>query len=191
MKTLLLALSLAASLAASPSFAQAVSGFGGFKPLPEAGEQADPSRVYRVIFDVSQGGADDRPLKGLDRVARLVNMLAAGGVDADRATQGQRVWPVARLHIRRDRLLEDTLSGFAPLGSLAKGRVAVTFVNAAGQEEDRGAEQAAEQGGVDIEALSDEEPDAERARHAAGEPAAKPRGESGRLPDQSRLRGRG
>ena len=35
------------------------------------------------IFDVSQGGADDRPLKGLDRVARLVNMLAAGGVDAD------------------------------------------------------------------------------------------------------------
>ena len=83
MKTLLLALSLAASLAASPSFAQAVSGFGGFKPLPEAGEQPDPSRVYRVIFDVSQGGPDDRPLKGLDRVARLANMLAAGGVDAD------------------------------------------------------------------------------------------------------------
>ena len=83
MKTLVIALSLAASLAASPSFAQAVSGFGGFKPLPEAGEQPDPSRVYRVIFDVSQGGADDRPLKGLDRVARLVNMLAAGGVDAD------------------------------------------------------------------------------------------------------------
>ena len=83
MKTLLLALSLAASLAASPSFAQAVSGFGGFKPLPEAGEQPDPSRVYRVIFDVSQGGPDDKPLKGLDRVARLANMLAAGGVDAD------------------------------------------------------------------------------------------------------------
>lgn len=79
MKTLVIALSLAASLAASPSFAQAVSGFGGFKPLPEAGEQPDPSRIYRVIFDVSQGGADDRPLKGLDRVARLVNMLAAGG----------------------------------------------------------------------------------------------------------------
>lgn len=83
MKTLLLALSLAASLAASPSFAQAVSGFGGFKPLPEAGEQPDPSRVYRVIFDVSQDGPDDKPLKGLDRVARLANMLAAGGVDAD------------------------------------------------------------------------------------------------------------
>ena len=32
-------------------------------------------------------------------------------------------------------MLEDTLSGFAPLGSNAKGRVAVTFVNAAGQEE--------------------------------------------------------
>lgn len=70
-------------MAASPSFAQAVSGFGDFKPLPEAGEQPDPSRVYRVIFDVSQGGPDDKPLKGLDRVARLANMLAAGGVDAD------------------------------------------------------------------------------------------------------------
>ena len=42
----------------------------------------DPSRVYRVIFDVSQGGPDDKPLKGLDRVARLTNMLAAGGVDS-------------------------------------------------------------------------------------------------------------
>ena len=75
-----------------------------------------------------------RALVVADR-ARLGIGAQAGGVDADRATQGQRVRPVARLHIRRDRLLEDTLSGFAPLGSLAKGRVAVTFVNAAGQEE--------------------------------------------------------
>lgn len=82
MKTVFLALALAASLAASPSFAQAVAGYGGFKPLPEAGEQADASRTYRVIFDVSQGGPDDKPLKGLDRVARLTNMLEAGGVDA-------------------------------------------------------------------------------------------------------------
>lgn len=83
MKILLLVLSLAASLAASPSLAQAVSGFGGFRPLPGAGEQPDPALTYRVIFDLSQGGPDDRPLKGLDRVARLANMLAAGGVDAD------------------------------------------------------------------------------------------------------------
>ena len=45
MKTLVIALSLAASLAASPSFAQAVSGFGGFKPLPEAGDQPEPARI--------------------------------------------------------------------------------------------------------------------------------------------------
>ena len=75
-----------------------------------------------------------RALVVADR-ARLGIGAQAGGVDADRATQGQRVRPVARLRIRRDRLLEDTLSGFAPLGSNAKGRVAVTFVNAAGQEE--------------------------------------------------------
>lgn len=81
MKAFVLALSLAASLAASPGFAQAVSGFGGFTPLPEAGEQPNPSRTYRVIFDVSQGGPDDKPLKGLERAASLVNMLATGGVD--------------------------------------------------------------------------------------------------------------
>lgn len=84
MKALLLALSLATAVTVSPAFAQAVPGYGGFTPLPEAGEQPAPDRVYKVIFDVSQGGADDAPNRGLDRVGRMVNMLAAGGVDADR-----------------------------------------------------------------------------------------------------------
>ncbi len=84
MKAALLILSLTASLAASPASAQAVSGFGAFRALPEAGEQPDPEVTYRVVFDLSQGGPDDKPLKGLDRVARLTNMLAAGGVDAER-----------------------------------------------------------------------------------------------------------
>ena len=67
--------------------------------------------------------------------ARLGVGAQAGGVDADRATQGQRVVPVARLRVRRSFLLEDTLAGLGSLGSRAKGRIAVTFVNAAGQEE--------------------------------------------------------
>ena len=37
--------------------------------------------------------------------------------------------------MRRDRLLEDTLTALLPLGSRLKGRIAVTFVNAAGLDE--------------------------------------------------------
>lgn len=61
----------------------AVPGYGAFTPLSEAGEQPQSERVYEVIFDVSQGGADGQPSRGLDRVARFVNMLAAGGVDRE------------------------------------------------------------------------------------------------------------
>lgn len=74
-------------LAAVPAAAQmqdrAVPGHGAFTSLPTAGEQPEAGRVYEIIFDVSQGGADGQPSRGLDRVARFVNMLAAGGVDLD------------------------------------------------------------------------------------------------------------
>jgi len=82
MKRLILVLALSA--AASPALAQAVPGYGGFTPLPRAGEQPVPSRLYKVIFNLSQGAENDAPLRGLDRAARLLNMLEAGGVTADR-----------------------------------------------------------------------------------------------------------
>ena len=75
-----------------------------------------------------------RALVALDR-ARLGVGAQAGGVDADRATQGQRVIPVCSFRVRRDRVLEDTLTALLPLGSRLKGRIAVTFVNAAGLDE--------------------------------------------------------
>lgn len=84
MKRLALALGLMATITAGPALAQAVPGYGGFAPLPQAGEQPDPDQTYRVIFDVSEGGSDAHPLKSLDRVARLVNLLDAGGVGLDR-----------------------------------------------------------------------------------------------------------
>ena len=68
----------------APAQAQAVIGYGAFTPLPQAGEQPAPQRDYRVIVDLTQGGPDDKPLKGLERVARLTNMLAANGVPAER-----------------------------------------------------------------------------------------------------------
>lgn len=75
-----------------------------------------------------------RALVALDR-ARLGVGAQAGGVDADRATQGQRVIPVCSFRVRRDRILEDTLTALLPLGSRLKGRIAVTFANAAGLDE--------------------------------------------------------
>mgnify|MGYP000197398564 CR=1 FL=1 len=72
-------------LAASPSWAQdrPVPGYGAFTPLPEAGEQPEVGRFYEVVFDISAGGPEGQPSPGLDRVARFVNMLAAGGVDSE------------------------------------------------------------------------------------------------------------
>lgn len=67
-----------------PAQAEAVVGYGAFTPLPQAGEQPNPQREYRVIVDLTQGGPDDKPLKGLERVARLTNMLAANGVTAEK-----------------------------------------------------------------------------------------------------------
>ncbi|WP_453977428.1 DsrE family protein [Brevundimonas sp. Marseille-Q4549] len=75
---------IAAALAmASAAHAQAVPGFGAFTTPPGAGELPDPQRAYKVIFDLAQGGPDDQPLKNLQRVARLANILETGGVSAD------------------------------------------------------------------------------------------------------------
>lgn len=60
-----------------------VPGYGAFTAMPEAGEQPDPARLYEVVFDVSGGGDVASPSRGLDRVARYVNLLANGGVDTN------------------------------------------------------------------------------------------------------------
>lgn len=58
----------------------------------------------------------------------------AGGVDADE-NQGQGVRPVAEIAVRRGRVLEDALSQILPLGSTARGRLAVRYTNVAGGDE--------------------------------------------------------
>lgn len=45
----------------APAQAQAVIGYGAFTPLPQAGEQPDPQRDYRVIVDLTQGGPTTSP----------------------------------------------------------------------------------------------------------------------------------
>lgn len=76
-----------AVLAAGPAAAQtaAIPAYGKFWLLPDAHEQPDPARDYKVVFDIS--GAPKSPDKvspGLDRVARFVNLLTAGGVPDDK-----------------------------------------------------------------------------------------------------------
>jgi intracellular sulfur oxidation DsrE/DsrF family protein len=86
MRILLMSLSIiAAAAGAAAAQAPAVPGFGAVAPVPDAHERPDPSREYKVVFDVSKGAPDaGKPAAGLERVARFVNMLGAGGVPADK-----------------------------------------------------------------------------------------------------------
>ena len=77
----------AAALAFAATTAHAeprpVPDYGAFAPVPEGKERPDPARDYKVIFEVSEGAHDaTKPLMGLQRVARLVNLLGAEGVPA-------------------------------------------------------------------------------------------------------------
>lgn len=82
----LLTLSLMAAALASSATAQTaplVPGFVAVAPVMDAHERPDPGREYKVVFDVSKGAMErDKPAAGLERVARFVNMLGAGGVPA-------------------------------------------------------------------------------------------------------------
>lgn len=83
----LLTLSLMAAALASSATAQTalVPGFGAVAPVLDAHERPDPDREYKVVFDVSKGATKvDKPAAGLERVARFVNMLGAGGVPAEK-----------------------------------------------------------------------------------------------------------
>ncbi len=76
------ALALFSSLAPA---ADAVPGFGSHTPVPNASERPRADVVYRVVFDLS--AAPPRPEAvhpGLDRVARLANLLGAEAVTKER-----------------------------------------------------------------------------------------------------------
>ena len=79
-----LALALVFAVAASAAHAQAVPGYGKFTPLPQAHEQANATTDYKVVMDASQGAkTPDAVNPGLDRMARLANILSAGGARRD------------------------------------------------------------------------------------------------------------
>ncbi len=89
LRTRLLALATAAALCA-PAFAAqpagfwikpAIAAYGPVHVWSEAIDRPSPKKVYKALFDVTQGNpAADKVNPGLDHIARAVNTFVAAGV---------------------------------------------------------------------------------------------------------------
>ena len=80
-----MAMTVAATLLAVPALAQTqprlVPGFGVYNEVPDPFEKPDPTLRYKVVFDVSQAVRTSGAVhQGLERVARMVNLLDRYGV---------------------------------------------------------------------------------------------------------------
>jgi intracellular sulfur oxidation DsrE/DsrF family protein len=82
-RTMTVALAISATGAAqiAPAAASPIPSFGKIAPLPDAAMQPDPHVKYRVAFSITRSDARrDEVNPGLEKVARYINLLAAGGV---------------------------------------------------------------------------------------------------------------
>jgi intracellular sulfur oxidation DsrE/DsrF family protein len=61
-----------------------ISGFGAIVSLPDSAEQ--PRVGSKVIFDITGGGLSGQNIKGLNSIARFVNLAAAAGISPDQLT---------------------------------------------------------------------------------------------------------
>ncbi|MDP5062081.1 MAG: DsrE family protein [Maribacter sp.] len=61
-----------------------IDGYGKIKEFKDMATQPDPTKEYNLVFDLK----DDRELEGINvgyfKIARMINMLGAGGVSADK-----------------------------------------------------------------------------------------------------------
>ncbi len=81
-------LAVFASLAFSAStFANAkpapfplIQGYGMVKPLPATSPQPSKYKIYKVVFDLDEGGDASKVNSGLETVAQAVNAFASAGV---------------------------------------------------------------------------------------------------------------
>ncbi len=74
----------AGSSSAQTPTAPLIAGYGRTAPVEHAGVRPDPSLDYKVVVNVTEAGGPDRPPMGLEKAARLANLLAESGVPADR-----------------------------------------------------------------------------------------------------------
>lgn len=71
----------ATSALAQTQVQSAVPGFGATHTAPHAAERPSKSLRYKVVFSITQGSDDiTKPNASLEKVARFMNLLAAGGV---------------------------------------------------------------------------------------------------------------
>jgi intracellular sulfur oxidation DsrE/DsrF family protein len=84
---MMMSIALVAALVAMPALAQTqttprlVPDFGAYNEVPDPFEKPDPTLRYKVVFDVSQAARTPGSVhQGLERVARMVNLLNHHGV---------------------------------------------------------------------------------------------------------------
>ena len=79
--TLVLAMMLMGAPAMAQPTASPIPNFGKITSLPNAAMQPDPKVDYRVAFNITKAAArPDQVNPSLEKVARYINLLAAGGV---------------------------------------------------------------------------------------------------------------
>ena len=72
---------LAKTAAAEPVWVHpAVPDFGASASLPDAGMQPDKNTEYRVVFNITGEGPNEKINPSLERVARAANIFASAGV---------------------------------------------------------------------------------------------------------------
>jgi intracellular sulfur oxidation DsrE/DsrF family protein len=82
-----LGLVTALAAAAEPGWVNpAIPDFGAVVSLPDSAMQPSKDTDYKVVFNITGGGGNDKVNPSLDRVARAVNVFASAGV------------PLSRLH---------------------------------------------------------------------------------------------
>jgi len=57
-----------------------IQGYGTVKPLPGTSPQPSKYKIYKVVFDMNEGGDVGKVNSGLEAVAQTVNAFASAGV---------------------------------------------------------------------------------------------------------------
>jgi intracellular sulfur oxidation DsrE/DsrF family protein len=78
---ILAAVAASAALAVEPAWVNpAIPDFGAVVSLPDSSMQPSKDGDYKVVFNVTGGGGNDKVNPSLDRVARAVNVFVSAGV---------------------------------------------------------------------------------------------------------------
>jgi intracellular sulfur oxidation DsrE/DsrF family protein len=72
-----------ALIAAAQTTTPVIAHHGAIHPAPEAANRPDPALDYKVVFSVTTASPAGKASPGLEKVARLINLLGDGGVPAD------------------------------------------------------------------------------------------------------------